>query len=93
MAKLSSALNCAGIEPAPRRYKDWIDRALVRDTRISFRALGIAVRLLSNAPGFRMTSHDLANESTDREGRDAVRTALRELEEAGYLSSESPRLS
>lgn len=73
----------AGIEAAPRRFKDIIDRQLVRDTRLSLRALGVAVRLLSNAPGFRMTSLDLAWERP--EGRDAVRTALNEMEAAGYL--------
>lgn len=72
-----------GIEAAPRRYKDIIDRQLVRDARLSLRALGLAVRLLSNAPGFRMTSLDLARERP--EGRDAVRAALRELEAWGYL--------
>jgi hypothetical protein len=82
----------AGIEAAPRRYKEWIDRELVREPEISYRAMGIAVRLLSNAPGFRMTSEDLANESISREGRDAVRTALRELEKAGYLSRTRSRL-
>lgn len=92
MGKVRSVTREAGIEPMPRRYKDWIDRELVRDTRISFRALGIAVRLLSNAPGFRMASQDLADESTDREGRDAVRRALKELEEAGYLSRTRTRL-
>lgn len=72
-----------GIEAAPRRFKDIIDRQLVRDARLSLRALGVAVRLLSNAPGFRMTSLDLAWERP--EGRDAVRSALNELEAAGYL--------
>ena len=73
----------AGIECAPRRYKDIIDRQIIRDDRLSYRALGLAVRLLSNAPGFRMTSIDLAQDRP--EGRDAVRTALKELEKFGYL--------
>lgn len=81
-----------GIEPAPRRYKDILDRELVRDPRLSYRALGVAVRLLSNAPGFAMTSLDLAKERIAGEGRDAVRTALGELEAAGYLSRTWKRL-
>lgn len=72
-----------GIEAAPRRYKDIIDRQLVRDARLSLRALGLAVRLLSNTPSFKMTSLDLARERP--EGRDAIRAALRELEAFGYL--------
>ncbi len=72
-----------GIEAVPRGYKDIIDRQLVRDARLSLRALGLAVRLLSNAPGFKMTSIDLARERP--EGRDAIRAALKELEAARYL--------
>ena len=74
----------AGVEAAPRRHKDIVDRQLVRDARLSFRALGVAIRLLSNAPGFKMTSIDLARERP--EGRDAIRNALKELEVSGYLS-------
>lgn len=77
------AMKEAGIECAPRRYKDIIDRQIIRDSRLSLRALGVAVRLLSNAEGFKMTSLDLARERP--EGRDAVRGALKELEEFGYL--------
>jgi hypothetical protein len=80
----------AGIEAAPRPFKDIIDRQLVRDARLSLRALGVAVRLLSNAPGFRMTSLDLAWERS--EGRDAVRAALNELKAAGYLRRQVTQL-
>lgn len=81
-----------GIESAPRRYKDILDRALVRDTRLSYRALGVAVRLLSNVQGYKMTSLDLAQERPNAEGRDAIRTALGELEAAGYLTRDRVRL-
>ena len=83
----------AGIEPVERRYKDIIDRELSRNTTISCRALGVAVRLLSNAPGFSMTSLDLARERPNGEGRDAIRTALTELEAAGYLVRKRVRLT
>ncbi len=56
---------------------------LTRDRRLSFRARGIAIRLLSNAPGFRMTATDLARESPN-EGRRAVLTAMKELRALGY---------
>jgi len=83
--RASTAPTIEAIEPAPRRYKDILDRELVRDPRLSYRALGVAVRLLSNAPGYAMTSLDLAKERDNGEGRDAIRTALGELEAAGYL--------
>lgn len=57
---------------------------LLRDSGLSFRARGIAVRLLSNVDGYSTTAQDLANESP-REGRDAVLAAMRELEARGYL--------
>lgn len=75
--------NEIGIEAAPLCHKDIIARQLVRDARLSLRALGLAVRLLSNAAGFTMTSADLARERP--EGRDAIRAALKELEDLGYL--------
>lgn len=74
-----------GIQAALRPPYEILAREIVRDPTISYRSLGIAVRLLSNAPGFTMDSLDLAGEGPGREGRDAVRTALKELESAGYL--------
>lgn len=56
---------------------------LSRDKRLSFRARGIAIRLLSNAPGYRMSAIDLARESAT-EGRFAILTAMRELRALGY---------
>lgn len=75
-----------GIVRAPRRraYEN-LPLDLIRDDRLSFRALGVLVRLLSNADNYRMTSVALANERANGEGREAVRAALRELEGAGYI--------
>lgn len=60
-----------------------LDRFMLEDPRLSFRAKGLLAFLLAH-PGF-----DLGNKkaltSTSLEGVDAVETALRELENAGYL--------
>lgn len=57
----------------------------VRDACLSYRAAGVLSRLLDNAEGFGMTAEDLAAERPGKEGRDAIRTALRELRAAGYI--------
>lgn len=74
-----------GIIRAPRPKKDYFDlrNATARDVRLSYRARGILIRLLSNEDGYRMTSVDLAGGG--KEGRGAVLTALRELRVAGYM--------
>ena len=59
--------------------------ATVRDSRLSYRASGVLNRLLDNAEGYGMSAEQLAAERPEREGRDAIRTALRELKEAGYI--------
>ena len=71
---------------AARPAKNWteISNFVLRDKRLSYRARGILARLLSNADGFAMNADDLAHESPC-EGRDAVRTALAELQNCGYL--------
>lgn len=77
---------------APNRTQfEKLSTVLLRDRRLSFRARGIACRLLSNVDGYRMTSDDLAKESP--EGRHAVLSALRELETFGYLVRERRRVT
>ena len=70
---------------APRPDLGWtsVHNDTARDARLSFRARGVLLHLLSNADGFRMTAADLVE--AGREGRDAVRAALAELRQAGYL--------
>lgn len=67
-----------------RRQGGWvaIDNATLRDKRLSFRARGILAYLLTHADGWVIKSESIAQDGT--EGREAVRTALRELGEHGY---------
>jgi hypothetical protein len=70
---------------APRPDTGYFDvrNETVRDQRLSYRARGVLLRLLSNADGFSMTAIDLAEEG--KEGRDAIRKAFAELESAKYM--------
>jgi len=68
----------------PRRDFTVIPNRVLRDDALSYRARGLLVYLLSQPPDWTISSARLALESG--EGRDAVRTALRELMCVGYLT-------
>ena len=57
-----------------------------RDNRISFRAKGILLQLMSHQSGWATSMEHLANEGP--EGVTAIRSAVLELEDAGYLFRE-----
>jgi len=61
-----------------------VDRATVNDATLSFKARGLLIWLLDKPDGWRVRSDAIALATT--EGRDSVRSALRELECAGYLT-------
>lgn len=67
---------------AEGRYTQIMNAAL-QDERLSFRARGLMAYLLSLPPSARVNSSQLAERAP--EGRDAIRKALAELEEYGYL--------
>lgn len=54
-----------------------------RDKTLSFRSRGVLTFLMSQREGWRITSETIAAEG--QEGRDAVRTALTQLETSGYI--------
>lgn len=66
-----------------------VPRETIRDSRLSFRARGLLAYLLDQPDGWDVRSETLAAEST--EGREAVRTALRELGRYGYYRLERRR--
>lgn len=58
--------------------------SVARDERLSYKALGVLVNLLSRPDGWTVNRDQLAA-GEGREGVSAVRTALTELEQCGYL--------
>jgi hypothetical protein len=72
------------IRRAPRRHRyTSVERSSLNDDRLSFRARGVLVWLLDKPDDWRTDSTAIAR--AGKEGREAIRSALRELEEAGYL--------
>lgn len=62
-----------------------IDNAVLRDRRLSFRARGLLAYLLSLPDDWRISVDRIATDETSDEGRDAMRTAMRQLVECGYV--------
>lgn len=78
-----------GIRRGPRLTDRFtiLDNSVINDNRLSYRARGILAHLLSKPENWRTRSESIAADSP-REGRESVRTALRELAELGYLVGE-----
>lgn len=66
-----------------------VDSRAVNDARISMRARGVLMWLLDKPDDWRVSADAIARATT--EGRDAIRTALKELETHGYLRRERVR--
>ena len=60
-----------------------IPNRILRDEHLSYRARGLLAYLLSQPPDWKISSRRLMVATA--EGRDAIRTALRELITVGYL--------
>lgn len=66
-----------------------LPNTVLRDKRISYKALGVLVHLLHLPPDFRVSVVWLAQQR--RNGRCAIRTAIEELEAVGYMGVERAR--
>lgn len=66
-----------------------LDKRFLEDDRLSWRAKGILSYLLSKPDDWQTREVDLVKRS--REGREAVRSAMRELEACGYMRREQKR--
>ena len=66
-----------------------MNRAAVHDETLSYKALGILVYLLSKPDNWETRLSDLVNRHAD--GRESVRSGLKELEDAGYLKRSQER--
>lgn len=61
-----------------------IDRRTANDSRLSFKARGILLWLLDKPDDWETTAEKI--EQQGKEGREAIRSALKELEQFGYLT-------
>lgn len=71
------------IRVAKRRRFTTVDRSAINDTRLSFKARGILCWLLDKPDDWETTGDRIESQGT--EGREAVASALKELERLGYL--------
>lgn len=69
--------------PRPQVEFFLVANRVARDSRLSYKARGLLMDLLSRPDNWRVSAVTLAKEAID--GRDAVRSGLRELRDAGYL--------
>lgn len=71
------------IRVAKRARWTAVSRECVNDARLSFRARGVLVYLLDKPDDWTADAESIAKDG--KEGRDAIRAALKELTECGYL--------
>ena len=81
------------IRRAPRPEAGYLSirNDVIRDDRLSFRARGLLAAMLSYPDDWQFSREWLADQSP-REGVDAIRSALKELETHGYLTRQRVRM-
>jgi hypothetical protein len=70
------------VRKEPSKYAI-ISKAFLSDTRLSFREKGVLAYLLSKPDDWQVIELDLIRQGTD--GREAIRSGMRELTDAGYV--------
>lgn len=78
-----------GVRRGPRLASNFtiLSNAVINDDRLSFRARGVLIWLLSKPDDWHTRADSIAAQSP-KEGRDSIRSALRELADLGYLVRE-----
>lgn len=76
--------------PRPTSHFTQVRNDVARDHRLSYKARGLLVTMLSYPDYWRFRTEDLVKGSPD--GRHAVSSGLKELEEVGYLKRRKTRL-
>lgn len=66
-----------------------VPNAWVRDPKLSLKAIGLLVQLMSHSPGWSVSIRSLATANSC--GLDLIRSAVSELESAGYLKRQQNR--
>ena len=67
-----------------------VDNKVIEDERLSFKARGLLIYMLSKPDDWKFHAEELAKHSS-KEGLSAVRTALKEIEKCGYLRRKRER--
>lgn len=86
MSQHTHAQRQGGVRRGPRLTANFtvVSNSAINDEQLSFRARGLLSWLLSKPADWRIRSESIARQSPS-EGRDAIRSAMRELIDAGYL--------